>query len=207
MRTSRSIGLLALAVASLVAFASGSAVALRALAINPGGPIRAEGPVRVNEALRVANIECELVLTGMLVRQVPKMTNAPLGSLTRLEFRNCIETFRRIPWIVTALVEPRMPAPVFYNTFLGTLPDITGILATAQNVGIRLTNAERTVECLFRGNLPYLIYRSPGELKFNRKMFLPNRLNYFEGRGCRPEAFVEIEGILILEPAQEVTLV
>jgi hypothetical protein len=206
MRTLSRAALLALAATSLLALMAGSAAALRALEVAPGGAIRAEGPVRVNEALRVANIECELTLSGFLNRSIPKMTGAPVGQLTRVEFRLCIETFRRIPWIVTALVEPRTPALIQYNTFLGTLPEITGILVVIPNFGIRVTNAERTVECLFRGPLPFLIWRSPGESKFNRKTFLPNRLNYVEGRGCGPEAFFELEGSFILEPPQEVTL-
>jgi hypothetical protein len=196
----------ALASALLLAFAVGTASALRGLAIRPGGPIFAEGPVRINEALRVVNIECELHLEGVFRGTVPKINRLPegeIGRLTRDEFRECFDNTMR-PWIVRSLVEPGTPAPILYNSFLGTLPQITGVLMIALNFGIRIMSG--MTNCLFRGPLPFLIWRSPGENLFNRKTFLPNRLLYVEGN-CPRESWIELEGTLIIRPGQEITLI
>ena len=204
MRTYTRVAALMLASALLLAFAAGTASAERALEIRPAGPIVAEGPVRINEALRIINIECELLLRGMLVPIIQKasagiLPAGQIGRLTGLEFRACIDNTRR-PWIVRFLE----PVPVLYNSFLGSLPNITGILMTALNVGIRIMSGE--TNCLFRGPLPYLIYKSPGELRFNRKKFLENRLTYVEGN-CPEGSWIELEGTLIINPPQEIVLV
>lgn len=200
------LAVLACASLALLALASGTASANRGIAILPGGPIFAEGPIRINEALRVINIECELHLEGVLRGGVPKIARLPegeLGQLTRLEFRECESG--RIPWTVTGLVEPGTPSPVLYQSFLGTLPSITGVLMLALGVGIRIRSGE--TDCLYKGDVPYLIWKSPGESRFNRKTFLPSLLTLFRTiRNCPRESWVEFEGTLIIRPGQELTL-
>jgi len=200
------LAVLAFAALALLAFATGTASANRGLAIRPGGPIFAEGPIRINEALRVVNLECELHLEGVLRGGVPKIARLPegeLGQLTRLEFRECEAA--RIPWIVQGLTEPGSPSPVLYQSFLGTLPNITGVLMLALSVGVRIRSGR--TDCLYKGDVPYLIWKSPGEERFNRKTCLPNRLTLFRTiENCPRESWIELEGTLIIRPGQEITL-
>lgn len=198
--------MLALASTMLLGLLSGAASALRSLEIRPNGEIVAEFLISINESAGLTTIECNLRLNGMFINRVPKMTNAPMGAERRLEFTICRDNFGR-NWTIISLVEPGTPAPVLYNAILGTLPNITGILATAQNVGLRVTSERRETECLFRGNLPFLISRL-GEPKFNAKTFLTNRLNFVAGRGCGRESWIELEGTLLFtrETALEVNL-
>ena len=204
MNIIKRLALTACAASALLAFAVGTAPANRALGIRPGGPIFAEGPVRLNESLGVANIECELHLEGVLrgvVQKVPSLPIGEAGMLTRDEFREC-ETLRR-PVVVEGLVEPGTPAPIVYNSFLGVLPAITGVLMIALNVGVQVTIGES--RCLYRGNVPFLLWKSPGEGLFNRKTFLANRLAYVRGN-CMPASWLELEGTMIMRPGQMITL-
>jgi len=207
MRKLRWLALAGCAALTLLAFGPGAASANRGLRIRPGGPIFAEGPIRLNESLRVINIECELHLEGVLRGGVPKIARLPegeLGQLTRLEFRECEAA--RIPWIVTGLVEPGSPSPVLYQSFLGTLPAITGVLMLALSVGVRIRSGR--TDCLYKGDIPYLIWKSPGESLFNRKTFLANRLTLFRTiENCPRESWIEFEGTMIIRPGQEITLV
>jgi hypothetical protein len=204
MTNVKRLALLASAACLLLAFAAGTASANRGLAIRPGGPIFAEGPVRLNESLRVANIECELHLEGVLKGGVPKIARLPegeLGMLTRDEFREC--EVMRLPVTVEGLVEPGTPSPIVYNSFLGVLPAITGVLMISLGVGLQITIG--ATRCLYRGNVPLLIWKSPGEALFNRKTFLANTLRYVRGN-CERESTLELEGTMIIRPGQMITL-
>lgn len=204
MSTAKRLALLACAITTFIAFAIGSASANRAIGVRPGGPIFAEGPVRLNEPLRVGNITCELHLEGVLrgvIQKVPSLPIGEAGMLTRDEFREC-EVLGR-PIVVEGLVEPGTPSPILYNSFLGVLPAITGLLLISLNVGVQITIGES--RCLYRGNVPFLLSRSPGEPLFNRKTFLANRLAYVRGN-CMPESWLELEGIMIMRPGQMLTL-
>jgi hypothetical protein len=208
MRTLTRLATGAIALGALLALISSTASASRALSIRPGGPIFAEGPVTISEPLRVANIICELHLEGVLRGVVPKIARLPegeMGQLTRLEFIGCVETFRRVVWTISGLVEPGSPSPVLYQSFLGTLPSISGVLALALSVGIRIRGG--MVDCLFKGDLPYLIGRLSAEPLFNLKRFLANRLPLFRTiEMCPVGSFLEISGTLIIRPGQMITL-
>jgi hypothetical protein len=121
--------------------------------------------------------------------------------MRRIEFRACLPNIGRARWTVTSTVEPGTPVNVMYNTFLGTLPNITGILAGTPLVGIRIRSEEARTNCLFRGPLLFLISRL-GEANFNAKTFLRAPLRYVEGEGCGRESSIEIEGTLLYEREQ-----
>ncbi|HYV16189.1 MAG TPA: hypothetical protein VE972_09215 [Conexibacter sp.] len=199
MRTLRSAGLLALAVASLIAFASGSAAALRSLGIAPNEEVTARFLVEITESARITTVSCEMSLTERYLPSIAKRSGEILGIMRRIEFTGCIDNFGR-RWTVTSTVEPGTPVNVMYNVFLGTLPNITGILAGAPNVGIRMRGEGGRPNCLFRGPLLFLISRL-GEPNFNAKTFLRSPLRYIEGE-CGRESSIEIEGTLLYERAQ-----
>lgn len=194
---------LTIATAALVALCSGGASASRAIELSPAGEVSASGTVRISESEGLVRIECEFALTGSLSTRITKAIGAVAGMLTSYTFRNCLDNFMR-PWTVRAFTEMFRPALLLYASYLGTLPSIAGILVVAQRVTIQTTLGETS--CIYFGNLPFLISRAPGELKFNRKMFQLNRVNLVEGRGCGRESWIEFSGTLALEPAQEAML-
>lgn len=204
MRMHTRAALLAAATTALLALASGAASASRAIELEPGGEITASGRVTINESGGFVTIECELALAGSLNRSITKSVGAGAGTLTSYTFRNCFDNFLR-PWTVRTFTEVLRPTLLQFANYLGVLPAITGILVVAQRVGIQTTLGE--VTCSYLGNLPFLISRAPGETRFNRKVFQPNRINIVEGGGCARESWIEFRGSFMLEPAQEAILV
>lgn len=196
----------ACAAASLLAFASGAAYAHRAIEIRPNGVINT-GRISINEPLRFATIACEVTVLLNYVREVQKasarrLPEGTIGVITEVRTRNCVDNFM-VPWIVTFLVEPRRPIMMRYDAFLGALPNITGLLITALGVGVRLVS--RNTNCLFEGDLPFLVFERNGRQRFDEKLFLENRLNFVEGN-CERESFIEIAGTLTIVPPITVTL-
>lgn len=203
MRISRRAGLLALAVVSLIACTSGSATALRSLGIAPNEEVTAKFLVEITESARLTTISCEMFLNERYLPAVTKSPGGVLGIMRRIEFTGCIDNFGR-RWTVTSTVEPGTPVNVMYGSFLGTLPNITGILAGAPTVGIRIRGEGGRPNCLYRGPLLFLISRL-GEPKFNAKTFLRSALRYVEGE-CGRESSIEIEGTLLYERENALTV-
>ena len=194
-----STALLALALITSVGSAS------RAINIAPAGPIEAGGPIVINESLRLSNIRCTYALRGNLNPRINKsgagtLPGGVMGQLTSTTAIACVDNFR-IAWMVTFLIE--INSQIRYNAFLGTLPAITGILATKLNVGVRIV-AGRT-NCLFRGDVGILFSERGGRQRFDQFRFLADQLRPIEGT-CGMTAFLTLEGTVNMTPVQTVTL-
>jgi hypothetical protein len=107
-------------------------------------------------------------------------------------------------WTVIFLVNEENPIPMRYEAFLGALPNITGLLITALNVGVRIISPN--ANCLYQADLPFLVSEAGGGQRFNRKTFLANTLPWNEGATCPGESTLEISGMLVVEPPMEVVL-
>ncbi len=192
----------------LLAFASGAALANRAIRIEPGGPALNVGAISITSPFGGgALIRCELTLELEYVRFIQKqfarnLAGGQIGVINGGRAVECIET-GGMPWIVTILAERLRPSPMRYDAFLGSLPLITGILITALNFGIKLNNG--LLACLFEGELPFLIFERLGSQRFDRKRLLPNLLPLVEGM-CPIGSTVELRGGLNILPPQTVTL-
>jgi hypothetical protein len=204
-------GLATMACAALLplAFAVGTASANRAIRIEPAGPAVNAGFITITEPLGgPALIRCELSLELEYVRIIQKqfarnLAGGQIGTINGGAAAACVET-GGLPWLVTILAEALRPVPMRYDAFLGILPVITGILITALNFGIKVSNG--LTVCLFAGELPFLIFESMNGPNFNRKRLLPNALTLVEGN-CPIGGTIELRGTLTIAPAQRVTLV
>jgi hypothetical protein len=203
MRTLRHAAVLVLVAAAAVAVFAGAAAALRSLGIQPNTEVVASGPVEITESGGILIIRCEMFLTERYASAVAKRPGAILGTMRRIEFTLCRDNIGG-RWTVTSTVEPRTPSSVTFNSYLGTLPNITGVLASAANVGIRTVAGGGRPNCLFRGSLLFLISRI-GEPRFNAKTFLSFALSYVEG-ACGVGTSIEVQGTLLYEPAETLTL-
>jgi hypothetical protein len=196
-----------LATASLLAFAAGPAMANRSLAINEEAP---ENIGRIiftyNDMMRSNRIHCELFFTLRYERVVSKASagelGEPIGAIVRARAANCREGVSN-NWEITFLV-PAEGIPMRYESFLGELPNISGFLITALEVGVHIRR--NTVSCLFSGNLPFLAFEEGGGTRFNRKRTLSNRLLRVEGMECAVMSGLELTIALPISPAIGVRL-
>ena len=160
MRTYVKLLLAAFAMSALLFAASGIAVALRSLganstALTASGRAIFTGPSGLN-------VRCNLTLIIVLSRSFAKGGGATAGSVTRADPVNtrtlpCSSNLGTSAEIVAAL---NLPWPVVYNSFGGTLPNITELLLTIQRMQLLLrTNNpfERDRLCLYRGDVPFRI--------------------------------------------------
>jgi hypothetical protein len=149
-----------LAATILLSIAAGSAVALRSLSAS-STTLVAQG----NETFAGSNginVICPLTLTGSVNRATAKRAGAILGSITRVDpvgngRRPCRTNVLVAAEVVAVL---GLPWNIAYNSILGTLPRITGILATIQRVQFLLEIAGQ--RCLFEGDVPFLIIVEAG---------------------------------------------
>jgi hypothetical protein len=99
---------------------------------------------------------CNVTLTGTIGRLIAKTTRLPegqIGSITGGRTRECVGPFGEAHAENIVLAEPRVvglrgPIPLRYNSFLGTLPRINGILIVALRPGFLIRPAG--LECLYR---------------------------------------------------------
>jgi hypothetical protein len=196
----------ALAAASLLGLAAGPATANRSLGISEELP---ENVGRIiftyNDMMRSNRISCELFMTLDYAEVISKETagelTEPIGAIVRARTNNCREGLNN--WEVTFL-RPVEGIPMRYESFLGNLPNIAGVLITALEVGVHIRR--NTTNCLFRGNVPFLANQEGGGTRFNQKRTLSNRLLRVEGMECPAMSGLELTIALPISPAIDVRL-
>jgi len=143
-------------------------------------------------------INCDVSMTLLYARSIQKvwarrLPEGQIGAIPSARTANCRDMM--LGWEVQFLAEAMTPIPMRYDAFLGNLPLITGMLITALRVGVRIRS--RVKECLFEGELPFLVFESGGGQRFDRKTFLENRLSYVGGN-CSEGSTIEITGTLTI---------
>ncbi len=155
---------------------------------------------------------CRLTLTGSLVRDIAPLSGAgslastTLGRFTAGSTGECRDSTRAAA-TVTILATREAPFELVYESFLGTLPTITGALFTLLGVALQLT-AFGGVRCLYRGEVGLLVTFPPTEeaTRFNRVSLLAgSRFALREGAMCPRTG--SLTGRLRLTPAQRASAV
>jgi hypothetical protein len=198
------LGLIAVVtMASLTAFA-GVAAADRAIRIE-NGAFTATGTINLREGGLGGTISCTITLRGRLVTEIRKvdarrLPEGRIGTIDRVETANC--RFLGTNWTVTFLT----PIELRYESFTGTLPNITGILVLALRLGVRLDSADGRVRCLYRGDVPFIFQSEATPGRLIQKRYLPNTLTRIEGTGsgCVAGATIELSGTLALGAPQPI---
>jgi len=197
------------AIASLLALAASPAAAERGIRIRPNETVANTGSLSFTyrDGMRTATITCNVMLGLRYVREMRKefagrLAEGQIGVITGARTGGCREMMTN--WDVIFLINEMNQIPLRYESLLGVLPNITGLLITALNVGVRIRSPQ--VNCLYQGDLPYLVFEAGGGQRFNRKIFLANALPWVEGMACPNESTLEISGTLEIAPLIEVTL-
>jgi hypothetical protein len=185
---------------------SGSAVGLRSLSIEPAGAIEATGRLTIRQLAGI-EIWCNVTLRGMVLPAVAKTVGAPLGGIAAAATRECAgNEFIVGPPSLIFLVG----IPMLYSSFLGTLPNITGILVSLNPMKFRI-DEERgprlpPVRCLYEGPVGALFPLAGGE--FERFSFLREEIRLKEGEPIAEcEAKSRLVATFTVTPRQRVTLV
>lgn len=160
--------MLLFAASAIVALAllSGVAAASRGIGTNvvEGENIIGTGRTTFEDggAFGFRRIICEVTLTVKANRSlIVKATGGVIGEVTAGSAANCSDSLGN-PANATVLAEAttngaRHPFPMSYTSFLGTLPEITGILVTTDRAAFLLEDpAARMPTCLYEGRQGYL---------------------------------------------------
>jgi hypothetical protein len=209
MHTTMRVAVAACAVALLLAFATGLATAQTAIRIRPNETVRNSGSLSFtyNDGMRTVAITCNVALGLRYVSEMRKafagrLPEGQIGNIVSARTGGCRQLMTN--WEVIFLVNEMNPIPLRYNAFLGVLPNITGLLITALEVGIRIRSPN--ANCLYQGDLPFLVGEVGGGQRFDQKTFLGNVLPWREGAACPMGSTLEVSGTLAVEPAIEVAL-
>jgi hypothetical protein len=133
--------LLAACIAVLaMAIGAGTAAASRSLSVAPEVRLTLHGRLvyESNIGEPVEEITCNVTVTKTLVRAIAKIAGTVMGRVTsiRIAPETCVvggnaDVFRRLTFL---RVEAAELWQILYNSFLGSLPRITGILTIIRNV-------------------------------------------------------------------------
>lgn len=193
----------------LMATAAAPAAARIGIGIAPAGPIEAtsEGRITFRGGAGV-QIYCEMTFTGMILPLVRKVRGVPFGTITAAATRGCEgRVLVGTPtWIFLA------PIPMVYESFLGTLPEISGILVRFQPMNFRINEADERgrllAECLYEGNVGALFPVALGV--FERFRFLEAERVRLKAERSRGLENCEANGVLMgtfrIRPPQRITL-
>jgi hypothetical protein len=208
----------AIAVSSVCALAAltAPAGAVRAIQLAPGGEIK-----KTVEAFTIRawggelTIICGLTLGGRLTTAPIEKASAgllPEGRMGRIEewFVEGCRTNLGGPAELTLLLEAGAPVNLRYQTFLGALPNITGIQFRKLMFAFRIVEPLVLGACLYRGAVGLLISFPPAEggggFRFTPERFVtPNAVPRVSPAPC-PET-VELSGTGRVTPPQAAVLV
>lgn len=208
----------AIAVTSVCAVAAFAAPAgaVRAIWIQPGGEIK-----KTVEAFTIrafggeVTIICKLTLTGSVTTAPIEKASAgllPEGRIGQIEgwaVERCRTNFGT-PAELTVLVETGAPVDLRFQSFLGALPNITGVQFRKLGFAFRVVEPAVLGTCLYKGMVDLLLGFPPveagGGRRFTPERFItPNAIPRMSPAPC-PE-IVEVSGIGRVTPPQVAVLV
>lgn len=151
IKASKLLHVALMATLALIALA-GTATASRSLSVAPGGGITGSAPVTlVGESGRILSLA---TLTGTLNRSIAKVSGAAAGSITGCRFTLGVEdgAFRLRH---TIRCELTLPWSITYESFRGTLPNITGFSIVIRGLSFLVENqpAGEIIRCLYEGDI------------------------------------------------------
>jgi len=192
------------AVVALAMFA-GPALALRSLQTsNPGAQEGTGSNVSFEEEGGFLRTVCTgLTLRGSGNERVAKTAGAAVGTITEGRTTGC-RAFGFVSATITVEAEAARPFRMGYNSILGTLPTITGILTLTEGVRFTIVSGGRT--CRYEGRSGFLFPVSRGTYEGGSFLAEPKaRLLAGSTRECPAEG--SLRGRLNFERQRTVTLV
>jgi hypothetical protein len=115
------------------------------------------------------NIICEVTLTVTLNRSIGKTRGNVVGGVTGVTVRNC-----RGGTVRVLAPEAARPWPIKYESFAGTLPNITSVRLTLERVGFLVEAFFGIARCLFGGNAQGTTGGNPiTELRADERIAIP----------------------------------
>jgi hypothetical protein len=204
MRIALRLAVLIGAAFSATLFMAAGALGSASLGLEPGGAIRAVSVGRVTFTGSGLSVECNASLNGEVAGGVSKSgarsTEGLTGILEEGRFAECRESFGAAE--VRSLLTPSARSELIYSSFLGTLPSITGVLLTAQELTMQIRGL---ITCLYRGEVGLLV-TFPAEAEGNRARILEaSRIPLVSGSETCPREG-SIRGTLRITPSQRITL-
>jgi hypothetical protein len=132
-----------------IALAAGSAAALRSFQVSNPGALRGTGTnISFEEEAGFLRTVCSgATLNGEGRERIPKTVGAVAGTVTEGRTTGC-RAFG-FEATVTLNAEPRRPWQTTYSSFLGTLPNITGVLGVSRGGEATIIAGGRT--CRYAG--------------------------------------------------------
>lgn len=179
--------------ATLLALACAAAPALasRAIAVSPAGAITVSPPITFSAG--GGTTTCTVTFTGIFSAQIAKTPGALFGTLTSAP-----------PAVCSGGLVSRAaflgPIDMTYTSFLGTLPNITGIGVLFRNLAVLFTTLAGS--CLYAGNVGGL-FSTPGNPVNSNGSTTMTRLS---GSALCPPT-IALSGVGPYGPAQRFTLV
>jgi hypothetical protein len=197
------------AVVALALFA-GPALALRSIQTsNPGAQQGTGVNVSFEEEGRFLRTVCSgLTLRGEANERVAKTVGAAVGNITEGRTTGC-RAFGFLAATITVEATAAVPFRMRYQSILGTLPVITGILTLTEGVKFTINAGER--ECRYEGRSGFLFpvtREARGALTYEGGSFLAEpkaRLRAGSTESCPAEG--SLRGSLRFERTRTVTLV
>jgi hypothetical protein len=152
-----------------LACAAGTAGASRELGNEGGRTIESVDRAFTMREPGGLEIRCELEVFGIMqTANIRKMRGSAAGNIIRSTARACTNSTRRGATTVRTLVEERMPWPMTFDTFAGTLPAITEVRLMWRMA--LLISIER-LECLYDGVVPVTTAGAGTERSFTIRRF------------------------------------
>jgi hypothetical protein len=135
------------------------AAALRSFSLSAAGEFRAVGRALTFEAEEL-RFQYNVTFTGTLARSIPKTRGAHVGSITRGVVEGC-RVIEPSTSTCSATAAPlgELSWNINYESFLGTLPNVTGILLLIEGEDLLIAEAvmgRNRRECLYRGTIGLL---------------------------------------------------
>jgi hypothetical protein len=165
-----------LTAALMLSLAVGTAAALRSINIRRAGgtnTIGATASVTFNSPEQPeVRIVSNVTLAGELESSIQKRERAVFGHITECRAANTTASGRAGITAIArceALVEPNRSWRLIYKTFLGTLPNITGVLFIVERAGFLIAArvfGARANECLYEGEIGALASERARGLNF-----------------------------------------
>lgn len=158
MRHRGKLAMLWSTVALALAIAAGTASALRSLSLSPAGEFTLTARALTFEAEGL-KFQYNVRFTGTLARTIAKTRGAHAGSITRGTVESC-RVIEPAGETCTATATPLTEAwNLDYESFSGTLPNITGVVFAIEQAELLIADALFGVnrrECLYRSRIGVL---------------------------------------------------
>jgi len=145
------IVLAAIVAAGVLGVVAGTASGYVATSISPGGSIRAVSLTSLNFETEAITVRCPVTLEGTMESAELPIEGSEIGAVTRAGIGSCTNgTLRSVLGLNWYLID---------NSFLGTLPSVTGYLLTIEEAALNysVTVLGIPVECLYVGNVEMLL--------------------------------------------------